>query len=66
LEEVTFMDSSNERKCPFCNSENVKDTGSRAGYVQDYIPGRPVSQPYIPIYRCQEENCGKSFEYLGE
>lgn len=58
------MEHTNEKKCPYCDSENVRDAGSRGGPAEKYIPGEDISEPDIPIYECRA--CQNRFFYFGE
>jgi DNA-directed RNA polymerase subunit RPC12/RpoP len=53
------METTNEKKCPKCGSEDVFDTGDRMGDVHDYTPGKPIPEPNHPIYKCRK--CGELF-----
>ncbi len=54
------METTNEKKCPKCESYNVVDTGNRIGEVTIIDPtiGK-IPKANYPIYECKEEKDGK-------
>jgi DNA-directed RNA polymerase subunit RPC12/RpoP len=58
------MEKTNKKECPKCKSKNVFDRGDRFGKGEDYIPGKPISEPNQPVYECRD--CGEIFIYIGK
>ncbi len=53
------MKRTNKKECPKCKSKNVFNRGDRVGEIEDYIPGKPISEPNQPVYECKD--CGELF-----
>jgi len=53
------MEIINKKEYPKCKSKNVFDRGDRIGKVEDYIPGKSISEPNQLIYECKD--CGELF-----
>lgn len=60
------MERTNKKECPKCGSDEVFDTGSRVGDVQELEPGKPISQPSHPIYGCRKCDGDERFIVIQE
>lgn len=56
------MESSRQKKCPVCFSENVSDTGKREKSENNMSFGDTFGFIPVPIYRCHK--CDKLFMYI--
>ena len=58
------MESSRQKKCPFCFSEDVIDTGNRTKSESKMSFGDVFNVPSFPIYKCYK--CYRPFIYQNQ
>ena len=56
------MKITNKKECPKCKSKNVFDTGCRTGEIENYIPGKSISEANRTVYECKD--CGELFIFM--